>query len=116
MNVKGIAWIGLKTGSRKKFNDARKIFSAMLGKEPDAEGKDYLYFSLGDGSLLEIYMASTKKDSIVCGFAVENIDAGTEELRKIGVQLLGTKECDNGNCWQHFVLPGGTEWEIKEIR
>ncbi|MGC8561576.1 MAG: hypothetical protein ACP5UZ_00600 [Thermoplasmata archaeon] len=116
MNVKGVAWIGLKTGSRKKFDDARKTFSAILGKEPEAEGKDYLHFLLNDGSLLEIYMANIKKDSIVCGLSVDNIDASTEELKKIGVELIGGKECDNGNCWQHFALPDGTEWEIKEIR
>jgi len=116
MNVKGVAWIGLKTRSRRNFDDARRIFSAILGRGPDAEGKDYIHFQFGDGSLLEIYMAATRNDSIVCGFAVENIDDGTEELKKIGVELSGAKECDNGNCWQHFTLPDGTEWEIKEMR
>lgn len=116
MKVKGIAWIGLKTGSRRKFEDARRIFPAILGKEPEAEGKDYIHFELGDRSLLEIYMTSARNDSIVCGLAVENIDDGIEELKKIGDELSGAKECYNGNCWQHFTLPDGTEWEIKEIR
>ena len=36
MNVKGVAWIGLKTGSRRNFDDARRIFSAIFGRGPDA--------------------------------------------------------------------------------
>ncbi|MGC8617909.1 MAG: VOC family protein [Thermoplasmata archaeon] len=113
MKVKGISWIGLKASSRERYKSITEILSRILEGWEFKTGDGYTHFTNGT-AMIEVYVEGEGKDEFVCGLEVEDIDQSILELRRLGLEILGQKECADGSCWQHFKMPDGTEWEVKK--
>ncbi|MEM0128153.1 MAG: hypothetical protein QXO03_03600 [Thermoplasmatales archaeon] len=113
MEVTRISWIGVKTNSSEEFKKMTRIFSKILHGWESSAGNDYMHFSNGS-TMIEVYYENSKRDEIVCGLEVESIENAISEIKEMGLTLIGSKECADGSCWQHFIMPDATEWEVKQ--
>lgn len=117
MRIKGISWVGVKTGS---YDQMTRFFTEVIGLSADFERADFAVFRLPDGDKLEIFgphaMDSPEqfaRDAVVAGFLVEDIEQASEELRNAGIELVGECQSDgNGYFWQHFRSPDGKIFEL----
>ncbi|MEM3225032.1 MAG: hypothetical protein QXI13_02865 [Thermoplasmatales archaeon] len=113
MDVTGVRWIGLKTNSKQRFSEMTDMFSKILSGWEPKYGADYTHFSNGH-LMIEVYYEDAPADVIVCGLEVRDIEDAVSEIKKLGLNLIGEKSCYDGSCWQHFLMPDGTEWEVKQ--
>ena len=117
MNVRGIAWVGVKTS---KFEEMNRFATQVMGFNLFAKDRDFTAFRLPNGDGFELFGPAGPdpphqfaKNNVVAGFLVDNIDQARKELLAHRIELLGplvrTKE---GYAWQHFKAPDGNVYEL----
>ena len=117
MNVRGIAWVGVKT---RRFDTMGRFATKVLGLKQLASEKDFMAFQLPNGDKFEIF-GPTGPDppqqfagnKVVAGFLVEDIEQARNELVSAGIELVGPLvRTKDGYAWQHFRAPDGNVFEL----
>jgi len=96
MRIKGISWVGVKTGS---YDQMARFFTEVMGLPVDFEQPDFAVFRLPDGDKLEIFGPQATdppeqfaRNGVVAGLLVEDILQGlgqgeVGEGRTAGVEV-----------------------------
>jgi predicted enzyme related to lactoylglutathione lyase len=110
MEVTGLGWCGTRTG---RGSELAHFYEHVLGLRLVHAEADCWVFELPDGRHVEIFGSSYPgKEHFdtgpVVGFAVRDLPAAVDELRRAGVELLG----EPGPTWQHFRGPDGNVYEL----
>ena len=101
MRIKGISWVGVKTGS---YDQMARFFTEVMGLSVDFEQPDFAVFRLPDGDKLEIFgpQATDPPEQFA-----------RNELRNAGIELIGERQSGgDGYFWQHFRSPDGKIFEL----
>jgi len=118
VNVLGISWVGLRTD---QFATSRRFFEQVLGLRVTSAELDFAVFRSRSGDTFEVFgplaelsePEQFKKNNVVVGFLVDDIDSARSELVAAGVELLGNLvRVPSGYAWQHFRGPDGNTWEL----
>jgi catechol 2,3-dioxygenase-like lactoylglutathione lyase family enzyme len=110
MEITGLGWCGTRTDSCAEL---AHFYEHVLGLTLVHEETDFWVFELPDGRHVEVFGSGYPgkghfTTGPVAGFAVRDLPAAVEELRKAGVELLGKP----GPTWQHFRGPDGNVYEL----
>jgi hypothetical protein len=110
METTGLGWCGTRTG---RCSELAHFYEHVLGLRLVHAEADFWAFELPDGRHVEIFGSSYPgKDHFatgpVVGFAVRDLPAAVDELRRADVELLG----EPGPTWQHFRGPDGNVYEL----
>jgi catechol 2,3-dioxygenase-like lactoylglutathione lyase family enzyme len=110
MEITGLGWCGTRTS---RTSELAHFYEHVLGLRPVHAETDFWVFELPDGRHVEIFGSSYPgKEHFatgpVVGFAVRDLPAAVDELRRAGVELLG----EPGPTWQHFRGPDGNVYEL----
>jgi catechol 2,3-dioxygenase-like lactoylglutathione lyase family enzyme len=110
MEIPGLGWCGTRTG---RATELAQFYEHVLGLRLVHTETDFWVFELPDGRNVEVFGSGYpgKKPFTtgpVVGFAVRDLPAPVEELRRAGVELLG----EPGPTWQHFRGPDGNVYEL----
>jgi hypothetical protein len=112
--VRGIGFVGMRS---EYFEETVAVFRDVIGV-PVAHEKDGLIgFTLGDGTVLELYGPEEEFHEFfstgpVVGFKVDDFDATRAAMIAAGVAFFGEPQHADGTSWQHFYCPDGTVAEI----
>ncbi len=118
MKVEGICWVGDKTDA---FERQRRFAQDVLGLSVVHETTDFVVFRLPNGDKFEIFGRSApnppeqfRRNTVVVGFRVDDIDQAREELVSAGIELIGPlqRQRPGGYAWQHFRAPDGKVYEL----
>ena len=115
MQVKAIAWMGVKT---EQYDELTRFFREVLNMSVVSEEQDFVVLQLPNKDLVEVFGPTGPNqhfvpDSPVCGFLVDDIEQARNELIQAGIELVGPLlRMPDGNAWQHFRGPNGTIYEI----
>jgi len=110
MEIMGLGWCGTRTG---RGSELAHFYEHVLGLRPVHTEADFWVFELPDGRHVEIFGSGYRgrehfATGPVVGFAVRDLPAAVDELRRAGVELLG----EPGPTWQHFRGPDGNVYEL----
>jgi catechol 2,3-dioxygenase-like lactoylglutathione lyase family enzyme len=110
MNVIALGWVGVRTD---RAEELVHFYADVLGLPLVAQEPGFWKFELPNGDEVEVFgPGDADHDHFttgpVIGFAVDDLDAAVDELRRHGVELLGTA----GPTWQHFRGPDGHVYEL----
>jgi predicted enzyme related to lactoylglutathione lyase len=117
MRVRGISWVGVKTGS---YEAMREFFAGIAGLAIEFERPDFAVFRFPNGDKLEVFGPDAAEppeqfagNQVVAGLLVDDIDEATGELRAAGIELVGEGgDGGSGYRWQHFRAPDGKVFEL----
>lgn len=119
MNIERIGWLGVRTESAK----AMAVFlSKTLGLRLEHSDSDQWIFVLPGGGKVEVFStAAPDKEHFstgpVAGFVVDDVEAATAELRRVGVPILsGPIHGGDDSAWVHFRAPDGNVYELTQGR
>jgi catechol 2,3-dioxygenase-like lactoylglutathione lyase family enzyme len=110
MEITGLGWCGTRTD---RSSELAHFYEHVLGLRLVHTETDFWVFELPDGPNVEVFGRSCPgKDHFttgpVVGFAVRDLAAAVDELRRAGIELLG----EPGPTWQHFRGPDGNVYEL----
>lgn len=110
MEITSLGWCGTRTG---RCSELAHFYEQILGLRLVHTESDFWVFELPDGRHVEIFGTSYPgKEHFapgpVVGFAVRDLPAAVDELRRAGVELLG----EPGPTWQQFRGPDGNVYEL----
>jgi catechol 2,3-dioxygenase-like lactoylglutathione lyase family enzyme len=110
MEVTGLGWCGTRTGFSREL---AHFYEHVLGLRLVHTEPDFWVFELPDGRHVEVFGGGYPgkehfRTGPVVGFAVRDLQAAVDELKKAGVELLG----EPGPTWQHFRGPDGNAYEL----
>jgi catechol 2,3-dioxygenase-like lactoylglutathione lyase family enzyme len=110
MNVTALGWVGTRTDRAESL---ARFYGEVLGLRLIIQEPDFWVFELPDGRHVEVFgQGDTSHEHFttgpVVGFAVEDLAAAVDELRRHDVELLG----EPGPTWQHFRGPDGNVYEL----
>lgn len=110
MEITGLGWCGTRTDRPQEL---AHFYEHVLGLRPVHTEPDVRIFELPDGRLVEVFGEGYPgKEHLttgpVAGFAVRDLPAAVDELRRAGIELLG----EPGPTWQHFRGPDGNVYEL----
>lgn len=110
VEITGLGWCGTRTD---RAGELAHFYEHVLGLRLVHTEPDFWVFELLDGRHVEVFGSGYPgKEHFgtgpVAGFAVRNLPAAVEELRRAGVELLG----EPGPTWQHFRGPDGNVYEL----
>ena len=89
---RGLGWRGTRTG---RCSELAHFYEHVLGLRLVHREADFWVFELPDGRHAEIFGSSYPgKEHSVVGFAVRDLPAAVDELRRAGVKLLGGARTD----------------------
>ncbi len=117
MNVKALAWLGIRT---EKFEETVRFFTDVMHLVVDTEKIDYVVFRLPDGALVEVYGSESFHNTHfttgpVVGFLVDDAEQAAAELQTAGVELIGpTRHWPGDYASQHFRGPDGRVYEVTQ--
>jgi len=114
MQVRGVVWIGTRTG---RFEETVAFFRDTLGIPLAEPGPDFAWGKLPDTSQLEVFGPSdTEHIDFATGpvpeFLVDDLAAALDELRGAGVEILGTPVLGDTEGWLHFRAPDGNVYGL----
>ena len=112
MKLKGVVWLGTRTG---RFEEMVSFAQNVLGLELK-HGEDGLaVFALPDGDTFEIFdehhPGGGHPDGVAGGFLVDDAAAATAELRAAGVEVSELGEAGEFR-WAYFRAPDGNLYEV----
>jgi hypothetical protein len=110
MEITGLGWCGTRTENPEAL---ARFYQQVLGLPLGHVEPSLWVFDLPDGRHVEVFGSGYPgRDHFstgpVIGFAVTDLAAATEELRRAGIELLGNP----GPGWQHFRGPDGNVYEL----
>jgi catechol 2,3-dioxygenase-like lactoylglutathione lyase family enzyme len=110
MEITGLGWCGTRT---ERSAELAHFYEHTLGLRLIHTEPGFWVFELADGRHVEVFSGQYPgKEHFgagpVVGFAVRDLAAAAEELRRAGVELLG----EPGPTWQHFLAPDGNVYEL----
>jgi Flp pilus assembly protein TadD len=110
VKVTSLGWLGTRTD---RAEELATFYREVLGLDLLHQEAGFWVFVLPDGHHVEIFSTTYPgKDHFttgpVPGFAVDDLGAATEELRRVGAHLVG----EPGPTWQHFRAPDGNVYEL----
>jgi hypothetical protein len=125
VNVQGVSWIGLKTGS---FDRMARFFKDTLCLVPTFAQREFTIFGLPNGDKIELFgpegphpLGFFEHSTVVPGLFVTDIARAKRELEAAGVELLGPtmrafppyiEALGESYSWQHLRAPDGTVMEL----
>jgi len=115
MKMKGLAWMGTRTG---EFEATSSFFRDTLGLEVSHEEPDFAVYRLPNGDAVEVFGPSDRTHEHfeigpVVGFLVDDIEEARSELEADGIQFMGpVHTADDGGSWSHFRGPDGNVYEL----
>jgi catechol 2,3-dioxygenase-like lactoylglutathione lyase family enzyme len=117
LNVRGIAWVGVKTS---RFEEMNHFVTHVMGLKLFAKDRDFRAFRLPNGDGFELFGPAGPdppeqfaRNKVVAGFLVDNIDQARQELVSSGIELIGALvRSEDGYAWQHFRAPDGNVYEL----
>ncbi len=114
MQVKGLAWLGLRT---TQFEEMVKFFRDVMGMllirdEPEIAG-----FQLTNGTQVELYRPQEAFHTFfttgpVVAFWVDDVEAARATMQAAGIEFIGPIQRAGKTSWNHFRAPDGTVLEI----
>jgi len=115
MNVKALAWLGIRS---EKFDETVRFFKDVMHLVVDTEKPDNVVFQLPDGALVEVFAPDRRPHFTtgpVVGFLVDDAEQAAAELQAANVELIGpTHHWAGGSASQHFRGPDGRVYEVVE--
>jgi predicted enzyme related to lactoylglutathione lyase len=110
MEITGLSWCGTRT---VRSSELVQFYEHVLGLRLVHTEPDLWVFELPAGQNVEVFGSSYPgrehfTTGPVVGFAVADLPAAVDELRRAGVELLG----EPGPTWQHFRGPDGNVYEL----
>ncbi len=114
MAVKGVGFVGMRTD---RLDETIALFADVIGIPFTRRSGDFAAFTLGDGSLVELFGPRSRLYDVfttgpVVGFRVDDFDAVHRALVDAGVAFVSPHEHAEGMSWRHFRCPDGTIAEI----
>ncbi len=117
LNVRGIAWVGVKTS---RFEEMNHFVTRVMGLTLFAKDRDFRAFRLPNGDGFELFGPAGPdppeqfaRNKVVAGFLVDNIEQARQELVSSGIELIGALvRSEEGYAWQHFRAPDGNVYEL----
>jgi catechol 2,3-dioxygenase-like lactoylglutathione lyase family enzyme len=116
INVKGLAWLGVKTD---KFEEMCHFYESILALDPVHDEEGFKAYDLPNGDRIEVFSSEVPyhhdfKDAPVAGFLVGDIQSAKIEMEKSGIEFTEDIEGDPKRTqWAHFRGPDGNIYELK---
>jgi predicted enzyme related to lactoylglutathione lyase len=116
VRVRRLGWLGTRTEAAAA---TVKFFREVLGLEMENAGEDFWVGHIPEGGLVEVFGPASSHNrhfttGPVVGFVVDDIEGGTAELRRAGVEVFGPYRADDGGAWVHFRAPDGRIYELTQ--
>jgi predicted enzyme related to lactoylglutathione lyase len=114
VKVHGVVWVGTRT---KAFDQTTEFFRGVLGIDLQLVNRDFAWSRLPDTSQLEIF-GPGDRDHLdfttgpVPEFLVDDLTGAIDELRRAGVEILGTPVIEAAGGWVHFRAPDGNVYGL----
>jgi catechol 2,3-dioxygenase-like lactoylglutathione lyase family enzyme len=115
MNVKSLAWLGVRTVNAAAMS---AFYRDVLGLEVLQEQSDGARYALADGTEVHVYDdADTFHEFFgtapVIGFFVDSFADTQQRMTRAGIEFLYPEpQRHAGKAWQHFRAPDGNVYEI----
>ena len=116
MDGLGLTWVGTRTD---RHDATVGCFRDVIGLAVAHAEPDFTVLEVPGGSTVEVFGPSSHFNrhltSPVVGFAVADIDAAAEELRRAGAEIvLPIQRGDGARAWLHFRAPDGFLYELSQ--
>jgi predicted enzyme related to lactoylglutathione lyase len=120
LNPKGVAWVGLYASDLPTLID---FYENRIGFQVLERDQNYCIFDAGAGSLFEIWgngfssagHKSSREQSVVVGFLVEQLEAAVLSLKARGVAADTEIKSYLGTRWIYYTDPEGNRFELKDL-
>lgn len=114
MKIKGIVWLGTRTG---RFHQMTDFCQSILGLSQKLLEPGFAVYELPNGDVFEVFGPDSSYNEFmthpVAGFLVDDIAAARAEMEAKGIEFLGPIEGDNEDYkWTHFRAPDGFVYEL----
>ncbi len=116
----GIVWAGLQVAD---LDTQVAFYQEVIGLRLIRKNESWAVFDAGGGALFELSAGgersnlpkTSRQQSLVAGFRVENLAEEVQILRERGVSFLSEIEFYKSSSWVKFVDPEGNIIELKEV-
>ena len=114
MRVKGLVWLGLRTG---QFGEMVKFLGDVMGMEQIRDEAQIAGFRLETDTEVEVYRPEEEFHAFftsgpVVAFLVDDVDEARATMEAAGIEFLGPIQRAGKTSWNHFKAPDGTIFEI----
>jgi catechol 2,3-dioxygenase-like lactoylglutathione lyase family enzyme len=113
VNVRGIAWLGIRTA---RFDEMASLIGSLTGEPPSVDKPGFGYWQLADGDVIEVFGLERKAElgtAPVAGFEVDDIGAARGAILEAGGEIVGGYgPTDDGYEAIHFRAPDGNVYEV----
>ena len=123
MKVEGITWHAVVLEA-EPFAATHKLLTETMGLSPKIEMEGWSLFGMPNDSIIDLYSHEAAigacpwglNEGVVFGFRVDDIETASEELEKVGCELLGgVNFIEQLNySWRHFRGPDGRVYGINQ--
>ena len=116
MEVKGIAWLGIRTAH---FEQTVALFRDVMNLEVIREEHEVVGLRFPDGTEMEVWRPEDEFHGFfgagpVVGFLVDDVGASRTRMEAAGVEFIGPVQRSGSAAWSHFRGPDGNVYEIIE--
>ena len=120
MNPMGIIWVGLQVAD---LENQIAFYQDVIGLRLVRKNESWAVFDAGGAALFELTAGgehstlpkTSRQQSLVAGFRVENLPEMVQLLREKGVNFLSEIESYKSTRWVKFSDPEGNILELKEV-
>ena len=120
MRPVGIIWAGLQVAD---LDNQVAFYQEVMGLRLIRKTESWAVFDAGGGALFELTTGgerssqpkTSRQQSLVAGFRVENLPEEVQLLREKGVSFLSEVESYKSSRWIKLADPEGNILELKEV-
>jgi len=117
MRVKGLVWVGVPT---ERYEATAQFFGTVLGMQVEFDNATTVEMSTANGDRVQLFSPDDEYFAFLRGqgcriaplFEVDDLDEAEAELRRAGIELVGSRRSDSTWTWIHVRGPDGNIYEL----
>jgi catechol 2,3-dioxygenase-like lactoylglutathione lyase family enzyme len=121
MQVQGLVWLGIHTSA---YDRMVHFLTRVLGMRVQFEEEETSELSFPNGTRIQVFAPGHPYYSFfeshsagpVALFEVDDVHAAETELRRAGINVIGSVDSDESWSWVNFRGPDGNLYEIASQR